>query len=262
MKNLTVLLSAIIVMGVAAPAWADCEMRPTTAKEVAYFKQTFAVLQGALPAAPAAWTQKVREEAVEDFVCESAPEGSFDVRVSATYTYHMPKEESDRKYSESRMVGKEIEKLRELPPDVKSEYQGWLDKMSVANRASNKAYKEGDKKLAGQLSDEADGYSQKGREVRGRYWASIQPKIDQLEVEQNTIHYGDQAVNVSFIANQHYAERINPEEASELIFGKMPKGNKTGLKVQVVRVIVEGNMPERDVILKAIERDKLERLVQ
>ena len=184
------------------------------------------------------------------------------MRVSAAYTYHMPKEESDRRYSEFRMVDKEIEKLRELPPDVAKERQVWLDKMSEANRASNRAYKEGDKKLASRLSDEADGYSQKGREIRDKYWASIQPKIEQLEAKKKTIHYGDQMVNVSFIANEHDAERTNPERASELTFGKMPKGNKTGLKVQAIRVIVEGSMPERDVILKAIERDKLARLVR
>lgn len=260
MKSLTALWSVIVVMGVAPSAWADCEMRPTTAKEAAYFKQTSAALQGAMPAAPAAWTQAVREESIDEFVC--GHEGDFGVRVRATYTYHIPKEESDRKYAEFRMVDKEVEKLRELPPDVEKEYQGWLDKMSVANRASNKAYKDGDKKLADRLSDEAEGYSQKARAIKDQYRASIQPKIDRLEAKKKTIHYGDQVVNVSVIANEHDDTWADPERASELTLGKMPKGNTTGLKVQVIRVIVEGNMPERDVILKAIERDKLARLAQ
>jgi len=262
MKKYYALPGAIIFMVFSATAFADCEMRPTTGREAEYFKQTFAALKSALPAAPAGWTQAVREGDVEKFVCESDPEGNFDVRVSAAYTYHMPKEESDRRYSESRMVDKEIEKLRELPPDVAKERQTWLDKMSEANRASNRAYKEGDKKLASRLSDEADGYSQKGREIRDKYWASIQPKIEQLEAKRKTIHYGDQNVIVSIIANEHNKEWADPQRASELTVGKMPKGNRTGLKVLAIRAIVEGSMPERDAILNVIERDKLARLVR
>lgn len=260
MKRHTALLGVIICMGVAATAFADCDTRPTTEREANYFKQTFAALKSALPAAPAGWTQAVREGNVEQFVCGS--EGDFDVRVSAAYTYHIPKEESDRRYAESRMIDKEIEKLRELPPDLVKERQVWLDKMSEANRASNRAYKEGDKKLASRLSDEADGYSQKGKEIRAKYLASIQPKVEQLEAKKKTIHYMDVIVNVSIIANEHDAEGMPPGSASELAFGKMPKGNKTGLKVQAIRVIAEGSMPERDVILNAIERDKLARLVR
>jgi hypothetical protein len=43
---------------------------------------------------------------------------------------------------------------------------------------------------------------------------------------------------------------------------RISKGNKTGLKVQSILAIVEGSMPERDVILNAIERNKLDRLIQ
>jgi hypothetical protein len=246
----------------SAAAYADCEMRPTTEKEAEYFQQTFAALKSALPAAPTGWAQEVRAGHVDKFVCASDPEGNFDVRVNATYTYHMAKEESDRKYSEFRMVDKEIEKLRELPPEVAKERQVWLDKMSEANRASNKAYKEGDKKLASRLSDEADGYSRKGREIRDKYWASIQPQVEQLEAKKKTIHYANVIENVSITANEHNAQRIFPEQASELTFGKMPKGNQSGLKVMAIRVIVEGSMPEREVILTAIERDKMARLVR
>lgn len=261
MKKYFALPGVIIFVVSSATAFADCEMRPTTERETEYFKQTFAALKSALPAAPTSWAQEVREGYVEKFVCESDPEGNFDVRVSAAYTYHMPREESDRRNSESRMVDKEIEKLRELPPDVAKERQVWLDKMSEANRASNRAYKEGDKKLASKLSNEADGYSQKGREIRDKYWASIQPKVEQLEAKRKTIHYGDIKVNVSIIANEHDAERMTPERVSELTFGKMPKTERTGLKVQTVRAIVEGPAPEREVILNAIDRDKLARLL-
>jgi hypothetical protein len=262
MKKYFALLGVIIFMDFSATAFADCEMRPTTEREAEYFRQTFAALKSVLPAAPTGWTQQLREGQVEKFVCESDPEGNFDVRVSAAYTYHMPKEESDRRYSEFRMIDREIDKLSELPPDVAKERQVWTDKMSVANRASNRAYKEGDKKLASRLSDEADGYGQKGNEIRAKYLASIQPKVEQLEAKRKTIHYGDVIVNVSITANEHDAERITPERASELTSGKMPKGNKTSLKVQAIRAIVEGSMPERDVILNAIERDRLDRLVR
>lgn len=261
MKNTFALPAAIIFMMFSASAYADCEMRPTTEKEAEYFKQTFAALKSALPAAPAGWAQEVREGHIDRFVCASDPEGNFDVRVNATYTYHISKEESDRKYAESRMVEKEIDKLRELPPEVAKERQVWLDKMSDANRASNKAYKDGDKKLSRQLSEEADGYSLKGREIRNKYWDSIQPQVDQLEAKRKAIHDSDVIENVSVIANEHDGERISPEEAAELTFGKMPKGNKTGLKVMAIRVIVKGSMPERDVILNAIERDKMAQLV-
>lgn len=260
MRTHITLLATIIFMGLSSVALADCETRPTTQKEADYFNHVFAALKDALPAAPAGWTQDpVREEHVEKSVCGS--EGDFDVRVDAAYTYHMPKEESDRKYSEFRMVDKEIEKIRELPPDVAKERQVWLDKMSEANRASNRAYKGGDKKLASQLSNEADGYGQKGREIRDKYRASIQPKVEQLEAKRKTIHYGDIKVSVSIIANENDAQRKNPESASELAFGKMAKTKKTGLKVQAVRAIVEGPAPEREAILNAIDRDKLARLV-
>lgn len=262
MKKTFALSGAIIFMAVSATAYADCEMRPTTEKESEYFRQISAALKSTLPAAPAGWAQEVREGHVDKFVCASDPEGDFDVRVNAAYTYHMTKEERERRYAEFRMVDKEIEKLRELPPDVVKERQVWLDKMSEANRASNRAYKEGDKKLASRLSDEADGYSRKGREIRDKYWESIQPEIEQLKVKKQAIHYADVIENVSIIANEHNAEHIFPESASELTFGKMPKRNKTGLKVQAIRVIVEGSMPERDVILNAIERDKIARLVR
>ncbi len=261
MKSTLAIPGAIIFLVFSATAFADCEMRPSTDKEAEYFKQTFAALKSTLPTAPSGWAQEVRDGHVDKFVCASDPEGNFDVRVNATYTYHMAKEESDRRYAEYRSVDKEIEKLRELPPEVAKERQVWLDKMSEANRASNKAYKDGDKKQASRLSDEADGYSRKGREIRDRYWASIQPQVEQLEAKQKSIHYSDVTENVSIIANEHNAERIFPDEAAELTFGKMPKGNKTGLKVQYIRVIVKGGMPERDVILNAIERDKIAQLV-
>ena len=261
MKKYFALPGAIFFMVFSATACADCEVRPTSAREADYFRQTFSTLKNALPATPSGWTQTVRDGNVEKFVCASDPEGDFAVRVSAAYTYHMSKEESDRKYAEARAADKEIDKLRELPPDVVRERQTWLDKMSEANRASNRAYKEGDKKLASRLSDEADGYSQKGREVRDKYWASIQPKVEQLEAKRKSMHYGDVTVNVSLTANEHNSERISPENASELAFGKAPKG-KTSLKVQAVRAIVEGSLPERDIIMKAIEQDKLARLVR
>jgi hypothetical protein len=84
------------------------------------------------------------------------------VRVRASYTFHPTKEDSDRIYAQSRDLQKQMDKLQKLPPDVAKERQVWLDKMSVANRASNKAEKEGGQKLARQLDNEAEGYSKKG----------------------------------------------------------------------------------------------------
>jgi hypothetical protein len=262
MKTYLRVSTAIGLAGFAALAFADCEMRATTAKEVAYAKQVVAGLKGALPAAPPGWTLGPVRDDQNSHVCADTSEGNFDVRLRASYTYQRPKAESDRAYSESRQVDKEIDKLRELPPDVAKERQAWLDKMSAANRASRDADKKGDKTLARQLDSEAEAHSKKGREIRDSYWASIRPQIEELEKKKKSMQYGNVEVNVSLVANEQDSRRTDPQRTSELTFGKTFKGNKTGLKVLAIRAIVEGPAPEREVILKAIEQDKLARLIQ
>lgn len=264
MRTHFVLLAAMTATVFLGTASADCidGPRPATGGEANYFNQVYASLKGALPAAPAGWTlAPVQDEHVQKFFCEGDREGDFEVRVRASYTYHMPKQEGDRIYAEYRDIERQKDKLRELPPDVSKERQVWLDKMSVANRASNKAEKEGDKKLARQLDNEAEGYSKKGHEIRDKYIASIEPQITQLEAKQKTLNYSDTTVNVRIIANEHDANPLNQKTASDLTFGKTQAG-KTGLKVQSVRVIAEGRAPQRDEIMKTIDRDKLARLAQ
>lgn len=265
MKTHFRLLSALGFAALSAMALADCERGPraATAAEASYFSQVFAALKGALPAAPSGWTlAPVRDEQVQKFFCEGDREGDFEVRVRAAYTFHISREDSDRIYKERRELERQGDKLQELPPDVAKERQGWLDKMSEANRASNKAEKEGDKKLARKLDNDSEEYSKKAREIRDKYRRSIEPQLAELEARKKTLVSSDTTVNVSIVANEHDAKPVNRNAASELTAGKAPVAKVTGLKVQGVRVIVEGPAPKRDEILNAMDRNKLASLVK
>ncbi len=265
MKMHLKLLAALVFIGISATVLADCEYgaRPATEAEANYFNQVFAALKGALPAVPTGWTlAPVLDDHVDKFFCKGDREGDFEVRLRATYTYHMSKEDSDRIYAQSRDLQKQIDKLQELPPDVAKERQVWLDKMSVANRASNKAEKEGDKKLARQLDNESEEYSKKAREIRDNYRRSIEPKVAELEATQKTLISTDISVSVNIVANEHNASPANPATVSELKFGKQPAAKVTGFKAQSLRVTVEGPAPKRDEILNAMDKNKLASLVK
>lgn len=262
MKVIVRILAAMAGVCLCSAALADCDMRDATPAELQYKARVAAALKAALPAAPAKWTMTASEDNPGAFsVCASDPVGEFEVRVTGKYTYRRPKQDSDRIYAERRKVQAEIDALRQLPPAVKKEQQGWLDKMSVANRASNAAYKQGDKALARQKSDEADGYSAKGREVRDRYWASVQSQVDQLEARARTMNSGDVNVIVRIAANERYVDTPKPEAARQFTAGKVPASHP-GLKVQGVRLLVEGSATERGAIEAAVDPEKLKRLVQ
>lgn len=261
MKMIVRVLAAMAGIGLCSAALADCDMRDPTPAEVQYKARVVAALKGVLPTAPAKWTMTSSEDNSDFGLCASDPVGQFEIRVIGKYNYRRSKQDSDRIYAERRKVQAEIDALRQLPPAVKKEQQGWLDKMSVANRASNAAYKQGDKALARQKSDEADGYSAKGREVRDRYWASVQPQVDQLEARARTMNDGDINVIVRIAANEAHVDTPKPEAARQFTAGKVPASH-TGLKVRGVRLLVEGSAAERGEIEAAVDPEKLKRLVQ
>jgi len=261
MKVIVRILAAMAGVCLCSAALADCDMRDATPAEVQYKARVVAALKGVLPAAPAKWTMTSSEDNSDFGLCGSDPVGQFEIRVIGKYVHRRTKEESDRIYAERRKVRAEIDALRQLPPAVKKEQQGWLDKMSVANHAANAAYKQGDKALARQKSDEADGYSAKGREVRDRYWASVQSQVDQLEARERTMNSGDVNVIVRIAANERYVDTPKPEAARQFTAGRVPASHP-GLKVQGVRLLVEGSATERGAIEAVVDPEKLKRLVQ
>jgi len=262
MKVVARVQAAMAALCLSSAAFADCVMRDATPAELEFKARVAAALKDALPAAPAKWTMSASEVDPGAFgLCASDPTGEFAVRVIGKYTYRRPKEDGDRIYAERRKVQGEIDALRKLPPEVEKERQGWLDRMSEANRAANAAYKQGDKALAQQKSAEADGYSAKGREVRDRYWASVQPRVDQLEARARAMNPGDINVIVRLAANEPRVDAPKPEAARQFTAGKVP-APRPGLKVRGVRLLVEGSAGERGDIEAAVDPAKLERLVQ
>jgi hypothetical protein len=252
-------IPALILL--CSSAFADCEVRYGTAAEIEHKARVQKTLADALPAAPPKWTLTVREDKSKPSTCASQI-GAFEIVLLASYTYKPTKEESEQLNAESRRLRKQIDDLRELPPEVKKERQVWLDKMSEANRASNAAYKAGDKVLARAKSDEADAYSAKGRAIRDRYWAGVQPKVAELEARANTLRPSGNTVNVRMIANEQSAgSKPAAHMGMQFTAGKVPAPNP-GLKVQGVRLIVEGTAEERRAIEAAVDREKLKRVVR
>ena len=264
MKSKLRMLAGCLGVLLSAAAFADCidGMRDATPAEVQYHKRVLTALKEAMPAPPANWTlAPLREQEVGSF-CKGEREGDFEIKLSGNYSYHPPKEESDRLYAEYRKLQSEIDALKQLPPDVAKERQGWLDKMSEANRASNRAAKEGNKALARQKDAEADDYSRKGREVRDKYLAGTRPQVDQLQARQKNLDYRGSGVSVSLVANERDPRRINPDAAAELVVGKLPTPKNPGLRVHNVRALIEGPPARREAILAAIDKAKLARIVQ
>jgi len=242
-------------------ALADCieGMRNATPGETQYFKRVSAALKEALPAAPQNWKLAPPRDQEVGSYCKDDREGDFDIRLTANYTYTPPKEEGDRLYAEFKKLQSEIDALKQLPPAVAKERQEWTDKMSEANRASNRAAKEGNKDLARQKDAEAEDYSRKGREVRDKYLAGTRAQVDQLEAKQKALEYGGSGVVVTLVANERYARSSKP---AAMVVGKMPTPKSPGLKVHNVQVYFEGSEARRPVIQSAIDKDKLARIVQ
>src|SRR5512135_2790841 len=101
MKSNMHLLAGFMGVLLSAAATADCidGMRDATPAEVQYHKRVTAALKEAMPAPPANWTvAPLREQEVGSF-CKGEREGDFEIKVSGNYSYHPPKEESDRLYA-------------------------------------------------------------------------------------------------------------------------------------------------------------------
>ncbi|MGE5638475.1 MAG: hypothetical protein ACM30H_00125 [Clostridia bacterium] len=255
--------AAIAVAGLlmCGSSFADCVMRNTSAAEKEYNVRAQASLREALPSAPANWTMKLSPSDPMDSVCADSHPGAFEVKVAAVYVWTRPKEDKARIYAERRKVEKEIDALRELPPDVKKERQAWLDKMSEANRASNAASKAGDKALARQKDSEAEGYSQKGRAVRDAYWQRIQPDVDKLQARAKSLNDADVRVEVVVIANERYPQRPPVDATKVVTAGKVPVANP-GMKLQGARLMVVRSQPEGAQIEALVDEKKLNQIVQ
>jgi hypothetical protein len=247
-----------------ASAWADCETRAPTVKEIEFHKSIFAALQSALAPAPEKWTLEVKPEQKPIGGCVGEAEGRFSITLNASYTYHPTKEEGDRLYAEYRKLEKDKDNLTQLPPAIAKERQEWLDKMSVANRASNQAYKDGNKQLSHQKDNEAQEYSDKGKEVRNKYVASIQPQIEEIEAKQKQIAYKDSGVLVKIVVNERYGEGdpFTPKDDTEVKFGKAKTPDHPGLKAHALRLKLTGRIAQRAVVEGLIDKGKLASIVQ
>lgn len=247
----------------AAGTWAaaDCEPRDASAAEKQYYQSSYAALKDVLPPAPASWKVVVDAPQAPD-VCAEDPQGGFEIAVRAHYLYQAGKEELAQADAARRRMGKEIDALRELPAEVKKERQVWLDKMSAANKASNAAYKAGDKALAKQKDAESEECSGKARAIRDKYWASVSPKIDAIEARKRALNEGMASVDVLVAANERYPHAPQADMGSQVAFGKVPRPKAGGLKLDGVRVVLEGPAARRDLIAGALDRARIEALVR
>lgn len=261
MKTNSRAVGAIAALLLCRVACADCVMRDSTAAEKQYYSRAQAALREALPQAPTNWTVKVSQDRPLDSVCADDKPGSFDIKVGAVYVLTRSKEEKDRIYAERRKVEKEIESLRELPPDVKKERQAWLDKMSEANRAENAARKAGDKALASQKSAESESFSAKARGIRDAYWQRVQPEVEKLRARVKTLNDGDIRVEVMVIANERYPQRPPNDTGKVLTAGQVPAANPS-MKLQGARLMVVSSQPERSAIEALVDQQKLNRVIQ
>jgi len=264
MKKVFIISSVIAVMLSSTMAFADCVdgIRKETPREAAFFQTVQEKLKDALPTAPPGWTVAPERNQTLGGLCTGTPEGGFSVRVAATYTYRFPKEEADRRYAEGRKVQGEIDALGKLPPEAAKERQGWMDKYSEATRAARQADKDGNKELAKQKYSERDGYDKKASEVRAKYLATVKPQIDSLRAKMEALNYAPQEVRVQILANEIYPEKFDPSQASEIVLGKVPAQRSPGLKVNGLRMVLKGPAPKREELRSAVEKAKLERLLQ
>jgi hypothetical protein len=264
MKKLFINGSMIPVMLFSTFAFADCVdgVRKETPREAAFFQNVQEKLKDALPTVPQGWIVTPERNQTLGGLCKGTPEGDFSVRVAAKYTYRFPKEEADRRYAEGRKVQGEIDALGKLPPEVAKEHQGWMDKYSEATHAARQAGKDGNKELAKQKYSERDGYDKKAGEVRAKYLATVKPQIDSLRAKMEALNYAPQEVRVQILANEIYPEKFDPSQASEIVLGKVPAQRSPGLKVHGLRMVLKGPAPKREELRSAVEKAKLERLLQ
>lgn len=265
MKRHVSLLAGLIPILFSMSVYADCieGMRDATPGEMQYFKRVAAALKQALPAPPQNWTLAPQREQTLGGFCTDDREGAFKIEVTANYTYTPPKAEGDRLYAEYRKLQSDIDALKQLPPAAAKERQGWLDKMSEANRASNSAGKAGDKELAKQKDTEAEDYSKKAREIRDQYLASVRPNVEQLEARQKVIEYRGSSVTVSIVANEEGSARASSAAAgAPIVIGKTPTPKSPGLKVHNVKIYLEGSAEKRGVIQAAIDKEALARIAE
>jgi hypothetical protein len=219
-------------------------------------------LKDALPTVPPGWTVTPERHQTLGGLCKGTPEGGFAVRVAAKYTYRFSKEEADRRYAEGRKVQGEIDALEKLPPEAAKERQGWMDKYSEATRAARQADKDGNKDLAKQKYSERDGYDKKASEVRANYLATVKSQIDALRLKMAALNYAPQDVLVQISVNEPYPEKLDQSQASEIVLGTVPVRGSPGLKVHGVRMVLKGDAPKREELKSAVEKAKLERLLQ
>jgi len=245
-------------------AFADCVdgVRKETPQEAAFYQKVQEKLRETLPAAPPGWTATPERNQTLGGLCQGTPEGSFSVRVAAKYTYRPSKEEADRMRGEGRKVQAEIDTLEKLPPEVAKERQEWMDKYSEATRAARQAEKDGNKDLAKQKYAERNGYDKKAGEVRAKYLAGVKPQIDLLRAKMEALNYAPQDVTVQISVNEVYPEKLNPSQASEIVVGKVPAPRSPGLKVHGLRLVLKGPAPKREELRSAVEKAKLEHLLQ
>jgi hypothetical protein len=262
MRRFVGVLAGLIPFLFALSASADCleGMRGATPGETQYFKQVTAALKAALPAPPPNWKVNAQRDRDVGGFCTDTAEGNFEIRIAADYVYTPPKAEADRLYAEYRKVQAELAALKQLPPEVAKERQEWLNKMSEANRASNAAYKAGDKALAKQKDSEAEAASKKAREIRDRYLASVGAKAQELEAKQKAIHYGGETVRVNIVANEEKGAR--PEGAAPIVIGPAATPKAPGLKVHNVKIYLDGGGDKRGVIEAAFDKAALAKLAQ
>ncbi|MBI3714899.1 MAG: hypothetical protein HY255_02765 [Betaproteobacteria bacterium] len=245
-----------------ALAMADCETRDANPREAEYYNRTFAALQAALPAVPTKWTLKADPGKVPNWQCKGGSEGDFEIRLTAQYTYTPSKEEGDLLYKDFKKLQKEIDDLHVLPPALARERQDFLDKMSVANKASNQAYKEGNKELARQKEKEGQQYSDQGRALRDKYLESVKPQLDEVGARQGQIAYRESTVVVVLVANEHDGNPIFPTRMSEFVAGKTPTQKNPGLKVHNVRLTLTGLDAKRAEVMGWFDKGKLTALVK
>lgn len=254
--------AAAMIAGLAGAASADCVTRTLDAEETAFYARSYDALKGVLPPAPAGWTMEVRKDNGPYDVCADDPKGGFAVTVRADYRYRPSKEEAATRDAELKSLRKQIEKLDELPPEVKAERQVWLDKMSVANRAENAALKAGDKAQASKMSAESEEYSRKGREVRERFRASMRPKVEALEARIKAMSDQVAVIGVEASANEPYPFAPQPDMGSEVRAGKLPAPRAAGFKIRGARLVIEGPAARRKTIEALVDRKKLESLTK
>jgi len=244
--------------------FADCPegVRKETPQEAAFYQKVQGQLGEILPEAPANWTMTRNPSPPLGWLCKGTPEGSFAVKVTAKYTYRPPKAEADRMMAEGRKVQAEINALETLPPEVAKERQVWIGKTSEAIRAARQADQEGNKALAKEKYAERDGYSRKANEVRTKHLASVKPQVDALRAKLATLNYAPQGVSVEVSVNETYPEKLDPAYVSEVAVGKVPDPRSPGLKVQSVRVILKGPTAKREELRSAVQKAKMERLLE